>query len=68
MTKKEIANYNRMLKALTSIAKEYMTTKQIRKESERESQLGYTELLEMTYENIQETAKQACKGIHHIKE
>ena len=66
ITKKQAANYNRMLVTLRSISKEYQTPQQIRKNSEKEYGLDFDEAIEYAYENIQETAKQGCKGISPI--
>jgi hypothetical protein len=66
MNDKEKANFNKMRTALLQITK-YQTLNQLRKEGEdRTYGIGYEETLEMSYENIKETAKVAAKGIKAI--
>ncbi len=48
---------------LKRIATGYQTTKQLRKDSQGEWGLDYEEALEMAYENIQQDAKSAIKGM-----
>ena len=48
--------------ALRVIAKDYQTTAQLRKRSERDYGLGYHEALEMAYENIQMLAASVTRG------
>lgn len=52
----------RMYNALKRISQEYQTTDQLRRSS-RGLGPGYEESLEMAYENIQEEAKLAIKGV-----
>lgn len=52
-----------MRSALKQIATGYQTPDQIRRGSEKDFGLEYSEDLEMSYENIQETAKQSVKGV-----
>lgn len=55
--------------ALKRIARGYMTPDQIRRDAEKEEfGPGYEEYLEMSYENIQETAKRAIHGVRIKKE
>lgn len=68
MTPKQIQQFNQMRRALTTIAKDYSTTAQLRRESKGAWGLDYEEALEMAYENIQLTAKQALKGVKAIDE
>lgn len=67
MTEKQKEDFNRMLHYLRRISKEYQTPSKLRKDSEKDWDLGYEETLEMAYENIQNDAKFACKGIKEIK-
>jgi hypothetical protein len=62
ITKVQFNQFNWMLRTLHKIAKEYQTPSQLRKSTGFYG-LGYEELLEMTYENIQTEASQACKGV-----
>jgi hypothetical protein len=57
------AHFERMYKALKTIAKDYQTPEQLRRNCEKQYGLGYEETLEMSYENIQQLAKDATKGI-----
>jgi len=67
MTEKQIAQFNHMLDALKTIARDYKTPEQLEKNSEKDSGLNYTEALEMSYENIQSRAKEASKGVRKIR-
>jgi hypothetical protein len=53
--------------ALQHIARDYMTPDQLRRCRDAQF-LGYTEVLEMAYENIQEDARQAVKGKRRPRE
>jgi hypothetical protein len=54
----------RLFDALKRIARDFMTPDQIRRDAEKECDgPGYEEYLEMSYENIQETAKRAVHGV-----
>ncbi|MHC1780996.1 MAG: hypothetical protein AB9922_12255 [Bacteroidales bacterium] len=55
-----------MVSSLKAI-RNYQTPSQLRKNSEKDWGLEYTEALEMSYENIQEEAKYALKGVSIIK-
>lgn len=66
MTAKQIKQFNLMLYTLQKIAKEYQTTKELRKNSEKQYGLTYPEALEYAYENLQMEAKTALKGIKPI--
>lgn len=61
-----VQHYNRMLAALKTIATGYQTPDQLRRNSEKDYGLGYEETLEMAYENIQQLAKEASKGVRRI--
>jgi hypothetical protein len=63
MTPKQTDQFNNMLITLRMIAKEYQTPAQLRRNSGRQYGLEYEESLEMAYENIQEAAKTAIKGV-----
>lgn len=63
MTAKQKENYNRMLYALREIAA-YQSSERLQNNSWDDWGLeDGSEALEMAYDNIQETAKRACKGI-----
>lgn len=66
MTKKQKEQFNQMRAALIVISKEYETPVQLCKSSKKKYGLSYLETIEMAYENIQDTAKQAVKGIKAI--
>ena len=57
-----------MLVALNEIATGFNTPDQIRESSYTELGLEFEEALEMAYENLQETAQEAIKGILPIME
>jgi hypothetical protein len=52
----------RLYDALKKITK-YQTPAQIQRSSEKRWGLGYAEAMEYAYENIQQTAKNAIKGV-----
>jgi uncharacterized protein (UPF0147 family) len=66
MTKKQIQQFNAMLKALKKISKDYQTPSQLRKNADKQYGLGYEEAIEMSYENIQSEAAFASKGVKYI--
>lgn len=61
-----VAHYNRMYNALKTIANDYQTPDQLRKNSKKDWGLGYEETLAMAYENIQQLAKEATKNVRKI--
>jgi hypothetical protein len=63
MTKKQQQQFVKMYAALHRIAKYYQTPDQLRKNSKGDFSLGFSECLEMAYENLQAEASQAIKGI-----
>ena len=63
MTDKQKAQFNAMRAALLTIGKEYQTPTQLRKAAHSQYGIDYEEVLEMSYENIQTTAKAAVSGI-----
>lgn len=67
MTTKQALQFNRMRNILIRISKHYQTPKQLRRNSDKHYGLGYEESLEMTYENIQNDAAMAVRGIKEIK-
>ena len=54
---------SRMYEALRRISKDYQSSEQLRRASEEEWGLSYEEALEMAYENIQNEARMAIKGM-----
>lgn len=67
VTQRQAEQFNRMLATLRKISKEYMTTEQLQKQSEKEYGLGFEECIEMVYENIQEDARLGCAGVRPIE-
>lgn len=65
MTNKQKARYNNLITALRSIARGYMTLDQIKKDCSKKG-LDYQEYLEMSYENIKETAREAIRNRAYI--
>ena len=55
----------RMYDALRCIGKDYCTSEQITKNAEKVWGLSPMEALQMSYDNIQETAKAAIKGVRN---
>jgi len=53
----------RMYDALRRIAKEFQTPSQLQRSSEKQYGLEYAEALEYAYENIQQIAGNAIKGV-----
>lgn len=66
ITEKQREQFNKMIIALKQIGNEYQTPTQLRKSSNNDWGLDYTDALEMSYENIQGTAKFAVKGVKYI--
>lgn len=67
MTTKQQAQFNKMLRTLKKISKQYQTPAQLEKSAGKSFGLAYVEALEMAYENIQSDAAFGCKGIREIK-
>lgn len=67
MTATEKINFARMYAALKTIIR-YQTPDQLRRQSQRHYGLDYEEALGYAYENIQQTAKNAVKGVRLPKE
>ena len=67
ITENQAHQFNRMLNTLKLISKGYMTPSQLRRDSDKSFGLSYEESIEMSYENIQNDATSAAKGISRIK-
>lgn len=67
MTQKQKDQFNRMRNALINISRNYQKPNLIRKSSEKQYGLDYTEALEMSYENIQSEASYAVKNVKVLK-
>lgn len=67
ITEKQAQQFNAMRRELIKISKGYMTTNQMRKNSEKQFGLDFEECIEMTYDNIQSGAAYAVKGVKEIK-
>lgn len=65
MTEKQRLKYNRMRNALIVIYREYMTPDQIHREADK-NRIDYDEELRMSYENIQQTARDAVRNVQAI--
>ncbi len=65
ITKNQAKQFNKMLNALNRI-KSYDSINKLRKSSETEWGLEFSEALEMAYENIQIEAKDGAKSIKPI--
>lgn len=66
MTKLQEEQFNRMLAALRQIAR-FQAPEELRRLSWKSYGLDYAEALEMAYENVRWTAKQATYRVHEIK-
>lgn len=69
MTEKQRQQFNQMRETLKRIANDYQTPKQLRKSNQRSWGLSYDnyeKVLEMAYENIQEEARFAVKGVKKV--
>lgn len=66
ITEKQALRFNQMLQTLKRISKDYQTSDQLRRNSEKQYGLEYEEALEMAYENVQEEARQAAVGVKFI--
>lgn len=65
ITRKQAEQFNRMRHSLHTISRGYMTPDQMRKSEDSEFH-GFGEALAMSYENIQEEARIAVKGIRKL--
>lgn len=68
ITEKQHEQFNKMLDTLQKIAKYYQSPNQLRRASEKDYGLDFEEALEMSYDNIQEDAKKAIKGVKFLKQ
>ncbi len=66
ITQRQVVQFNAMLGVLKRISKDYQSTSQLRKNSDKQWGLSYEESLEMSYENIQNEAATACKKVKQI--
>lgn len=66
MTSKQKENHNRMIDTLKKIGLKYQTPAQLRKSAEKQYGLSFKDALEMSYENIQEEAKDSIRGLKKI--
>lgn len=57
----------RLVERLRRIAKDYQTPEQIRRSSEKDYGLSYSEALEYAYENLQSEAAYAIKGVRIVR-
>lgn len=68
MTERQAWQFNRMRRALIKIGRGYQTTEQLRRSCRREFGLAFEEALEMAYENIQQEAQNAVRGVRTVRE
>lgn len=68
MTPRQRHQFNTMRVVLKQIALGYHTPSQLSKAAERAYNLSYIEALEFAYENIQQDAKDAVKGVREAKQ
>lgn len=66
MTPKQKEQFNRMRSTLKRIANGYQTPEQLRRSAERDICLIPEEAIEYAYENIQQEAKIAVKGVREV--
>ena len=59
----KLEQQQRMYDTLKRIAREYQTPDQLRRNSERDFGCDYEDALEMAYENLQQEAESAIKGV-----
>lgn len=62
-----VSNEQRYFDALKRIARDYMTPEQLRRKASQYG-LSFAEMLEMSYENLQDEAKHAIKGRRRPKD
>ncbi len=67
MTATQQKQFNMMRETLRRISKEYQTPERLARICQKEYGLDVSEALEMAYENIQQEAAQAIKGVKTIK-
>jgi len=66
ITDKQKHQFNLMRATLRRICKDYSTPAQLRRNSEKDYGLGFEEVIEMAYENIQQDAAYAVKGVKEL--
>lgn len=66
MTPKQKEQFNRMRDTLKRIAKGYQTPEQLRRNAKKGYGIEYEEALELAYENLQDEARRAIKGVREI--
>lgn len=66
ITLNQVNQFNRMREVLKQIANGYMTPEKLRKDSEKEYGIDFYEALEMSYDNIQNDAQYAVRGVKSI--
>ena len=67
MTPKQTKQFNLMLYTLKKIASDYQTSSQMRKNANKDWGVDFEDAIEMAYDNIQQEAKLATKGIKFIQ-
>lgn len=67
MTDRQRVQFNRMRETLKEIAFGYQSPDAMRRTSEKEFGLQYSDALEMAYENIQTIARDAVKGVRECR-
>ena len=68
ITKKQTEQFNRMLRILRRISTGYYTVTQMQRGQGEDCGLEYVERLEFSHTNMQEDARDGCKGVREIKE
>lgn len=66
ITENQKRQFNLMRLTLLKIARHYQTVEQLKIHSKREYGLDFEEALEMAYENLQNDAAHAVKGVQEI--
>lgn len=67
MTPKQKEQYNHMVATLRLISKGFATPAQLSRSCLKDFGVEFPEALTMAYENIQETAAQAVRGVSAVK-
>lgn len=67
ITVRQAQQFNYMRATLKGIAKAYQTPEQLERNCKKEYGLSYQESIGMAYENIQNDAAHAAKGVSAIK-
>ena len=66
MTSRQMQQFNQMRAALCRIAREYVSPQKLYRDAERLYGITGIEAIEMAYENIQNEARAAVKGVKEI--